>query len=138
MQIKHNSNLAFIPCTKEKIWDLFSNIGPQKAFNVYIGPEFIFSMNLAKQYADRIIIFSAKYGFLETEDYIKQTYDITFSRKNDPCISLTKLREQANQKKLFEYKKINTYCGKLYNEKIYKVFQHNYQKEMIINNVESV
>tara|TARA_A100000171_G_C2131717_1_gene147208 strand:+ start:1749 stop:2153 length:405 start_codon:yes stop_codon:yes gene_type:complete len=134
--MNHKNNLVFVPCTKGKIWDYFPSIGPQKASNVYTGPEFIFSVRLASEYADRIIIFSAKYGFLETDDYIDQTYDVTFDRKEDPCISVDDLKVQAVHKDLFHYEKITTFCGQLYNKNLYAVFQQHQEKGMIINNVE--
>lgn len=116
-----NGHLAIIPCTKSKIWDFLPQIGEVPATCAYTGPEFVLSKQLMTC-ADRIIIFSAKYGFLDPWERIPETYDITFSRADDQVISTDTLKQQASNKGLVNFKYVTTTCNQHYQKRIIDVF----------------
>jgi len=89
------STLAIIPCSKEKIWDEAPERGPCEARFAYTSRLHELCRIYAEEYADRWLILSAKYGFLKPDDILPETYDVTFSRSEDPFISLEDLRKQA-------------------------------------------
>lgn len=111
-------HLAIIPCTKNKIWDDIPDLGPVYATCAYTGPEFVLAKALASKFADRIVILSAKYGFLDPWDRIPQTYDVTFSRPNDPFIGMDELKEQAKKKGLLEFSSITAIGNSHYQKRI--------------------
>lgn len=126
----NNNHLGIIPCTKNKIWDTLPNIGPTLAACAYSGPEFILAKQCVSKVADRIVIFSAKYGFLDLADTIPEFYDVTFSRKEDPYIDLSRLQQQAEQKGLLNYKHITAICNVHYQRRISAIFSY---PEIMIN-----
>ena len=89
------TRIAIIPCSKEKIWDLEPDRGATPAKFAYTSSLHLLCQEYAEKYADGWIILSAKYGFLSPEDSIPATYDITFSRPEDPVISVDDLSSQA-------------------------------------------
>lgn len=119
-----NNRLGIIPCTEKKIWDFIPNIGGVHAVCAYYGPEFLLSKELVSTYVDRIVIFSAKYGFLDPWDIIPESYDVTFSRENDPFIDIETLKEQASKKGLLDFSFIEAICNIHYQKRINDVFSH--------------
>jgi len=88
--------LAIIPCSKEKIWDDAPQLGAVAAREAYCSPLYRLCLQHAEQHADRYVILSAKYGFLAPSDPIPGTYDVTFSRPDDPVVTDAVLRQQAS------------------------------------------
>jgi hypothetical protein len=117
-----NNHLAIIPCTKGKIWDYFPRIGEVPAECAYIGPEFVLSKSLLSTCADRTVILSAKYGYLDLWDTIPETYDVTFSRLQDPYIDQESLNVQAQSKGLLNFRMITTTCNRYYQKRIIDTF----------------
>jgi hypothetical protein len=58
------------------------------------------------------LILSAKYGFLQPQDRIEGTYDISFTRPHDLFISIEELREQVRN--MGEVDKIICLCPSIY------------------------
>ena len=116
------NHLAIIACSKGKIWDYFNDLGPVEAGCAYSGPEFLLAKHYVSKLSDRIIILSAKYGFLDLRDIISGFYDITFARKEDKCIDSAGLYQQAREKELFNYKTLTIVANQIYQNKIYEVF----------------
>ena len=90
-------NIGIIPCSKEKIWDIEPKRGAVPANQAYRSAFHRYAAAYAQKYCDHTLIFSAKYGLMEPEFIIEGTYDITFSRKEDPCISLDMIQKQAEK-----------------------------------------
>ena len=90
-------NIGIIPCSKEKIWDIEPNVGPVQAKRAYRSAFHRYAAAYAQKYCDHTLIFSAKYGLMEPDFLIEGTYDVTFSREEDPCISLDLIRKQAEK-----------------------------------------
>jgi len=117
-----NKTLAIIPCTKDKIWDLYPNLGPVMAKNVYTNSFHALARTYISLYTKHWVILSAKYGFLDPKDWIEVTYDVTFDREDDPYISDNDLKSQIVDKKLHEYGNILIIANNRYVEKLKKAF----------------
>jgi hypothetical protein len=87
--------LVIVPCGQSKIWKKNPNVGPTKAEYAYTGPPFKVNKEYAMNFADKWVILSAKYGFIEPGFLIPEDYNITFNDHKTNPISLTELREQA-------------------------------------------
>lgn len=120
--MQHSNNIVFIPCTKDKIWDKYPHLKNIEAVRAYNGKEFKLALKIAKKLANRIIIFSAKYGFMDLNEKIPDYYDVTFSRSNDPYISEEELKSQAQDKNLFSYHSAYVLCAKPYVKRIQSVY----------------
>ncbi len=117
-------NLGIIPCTKNKIWEFVSNLGAVEAGCAYCGPEFLLSKRYVSKISNRVIILSAKYGFLDLWDIIPEFYDVTFSRAEDAYIDVSCLKKQACEKGLLNYKEITLIGNPDYQKRIYEVFSN--------------
>ena len=114
--------LGIIPCSKNKIWEFVNNLGPVEAGCAYCGPEFLLSKQYVSKFSNRVVILSAKYGFLDLWDIIPEFYDVTFSRSEDAYIGVPCLKKQASEKDLLNYKEITLIGNVDYQERIYEVF----------------
>jgi len=90
-------NIAIIPCSKEKIWDIEPHRKAVRADKAYRSAFHRYAAAYAQKHCHHTLIFSAKYGIMEPNFLILGPYDITFSRESDPCISVSALRTQAEQ-----------------------------------------
>ena len=88
------SVLGIIPCSKEKIWDIDSNVGAVPAHRAYRSSFHCLAQKYIVKHSNQWVIFSAKYGLILPHFIIPKSYDITFSRPTDPCISIAKLQQQ--------------------------------------------
>lgn len=87
--------IGIIPCSKEKIWDIEPLRGSVRADQAYRSAFHRYAAKYAQRHCTHTLIFSAKYGLMEPNFIIEGSYDITFSRKEDPCITLQTLKAQA-------------------------------------------
>ena len=72
------SVLVVVPCGMRKIWDMNPSAGPTPAKNAYVGAPFKVNRAYAEKFADRWVILSAKYGFIDLDFVIPENYDVTF------------------------------------------------------------
>jgi hypothetical protein len=115
--------LVVIPCGKAKIWDKTPDCGPIMAKDAYVGPPFKVNRKFAEKFADKWIILSAKYGFIDPDFIIPENYDVSFTRKCTRSISLESLLEQFSKRKdLHGYDVVIALGGVAYTEKVVKVF----------------
>jgi len=112
------SVLVIVPCGKRKIWDKNPEAGPCEARDVYRGSLF----KVCREYADRWVILSAKYGFVDPDFIIPENYDVTFKDLGTNPVKVEQLREQAEEMGLDEYGKIVVLGGKEYINVVAKVF----------------
>lgn len=117
--------LCIIQCSNKKIWDYYSDIGPVKARDAYVG---LFT-KVAIKYAEKFhrnswVILSAKYGFLRPNDVVPGPYNVTFKKKSTNPIKIEELLRQAHEKGLYKYDMIIVLGGKDYVEVVEKVFQN--------------
>lgn len=115
--------LCFISCTKEKVWDSYPQIGGVEAGCAYTHPSFLLASRIAQKLEARVIIFSAKYGLLDPWDKITETYDVTFSRENDPCVSERELLRQADEKGLWSFQDVYLFCNAHYHQRIVHLYR---------------
>lgn len=116
------SVLVIVPCGKKKIWDIHPHAGPCRAKDVYQGPLFKVCKEFAEKFAERWVILSAKYGFIDPDFVIPENYDVTFNKPSTNPIGVEELRRQAKEKGLYEYDKIVVLGGSRYIDMASKVF----------------
>jgi hypothetical protein len=98
--------LVIVPCGSAKIWKKHPNRGPTPARDVYIGSPFKVNREFAERHADRWVILSAKYGFINPDFLIPESYEVTFKRRSTNPISTERLAEQVRAMGLGRYARI--------------------------------
>ncbi|MEC7986140.1 MAG: hypothetical protein VX278_13330 [Myxococcota bacterium] len=121
-QMKKDSILGIIPCSKEKIWDTEPHRKTVLAKEAYRSAFHRYARCYAQRHCAQHIILSAKYGFMKPDFPIQEPYDISFSRPKDPVISVDTLQQQAADYRSFSA--ILVLCPKAYAEKIAQAFYH--------------
>ncbi|WP_077622223.1 DUF6884 domain-containing protein [Sediminibacillus massiliensis] len=116
------SQLFIIPCGKKKIWDKYEHAGPVAAKRAYIGTFHRLCENYAKQFGDRWVTLSAKYGYLDPEDIVEANYDLTFGDKTNGVITPARLKEQVLEKRLDRYIEVIVLTGKKYKPIVFGSF----------------
>lgn len=86
--------LVVVPCGQGKIWDRYPTAGPTPAKDVYTGAPFRVNRNYAERFASRWVILSAKYGFIDPDFVIPESYNLTFKRRDPGLVSAATLRRQ--------------------------------------------
>ena len=113
--------LVIIPCGQSKIWRKEPNHGPSKAKDAYIGPPFKVNKEFAEKFADKWMILSAKYGFIDPDFVIPADYNVTFKKPATNPISIDALKEHIRIRKL-DFGTVITLGGKDYSSKVKLVF----------------
>jgi len=114
--------LVIVPCGSSKIWDKFPKSRATRAEEVYIGAPFKVNKAFARNFADKWVILSAKYGLIEPNFIIPENYDISFNDPTTNPISLGELKAQAKENFLEDYDVVIVLGGKRYTEIVKKVF----------------
>lgn len=112
------AHLAVVPCSKEKAWDDVPALGAVPAGEAYTSRFHRLTRRYAARFADRIVILSAKYGFLDPTDEVPGPYDVTFERPADPVIGLAALRQQVRDKGLDAYDRVSIVCPADYEARV--------------------
>jgi hypothetical protein len=115
--------LVVIPCGSSKIWSKMPKSGATRAEEVYIGSPFKVNRTFARKFADKWVILSAKYGFIEPSFVIPENYNVSFNEPTTKPISLGELKAQAKKKGLENYDVVTALGGKDYTEIVKKVFR---------------
>jgi hypothetical protein len=115
--------LVIVPCGKAKIWDRQPNRGPTKARSAYIGAPFIVNKTFAEKFADKWVILSAKYGFIDSDFVIPENYNTAFKNPSTNPISVNALRKQVKEKNLQNYDFVVALGGEDYLRMIKQAFQ---------------
>ena len=108
------SMLVVVPCGMRKIWDVNPSAGPTPAKNAYVGAPFKVNREYAERFADRWVVLSAKYGFIDPDFVIPENYDVTFKRPETQPVSVSKLRRQIVEKGLNNFSKVVVLGGRDY------------------------
>lgn len=116
--------LIVVPCGSSKIWSKFPKSKATRADEVYIGPPFKVNRAFGHKFADRWVILSAKYGFIEPDFVIPENYDVSFNAPATNPITISKLKAQAKEKDLENYDVVIALGGKNYTEIVKEVFRH--------------
>ena len=116
--------LVIVPCGKAKIWDREPNRGSSEAKNAYIGAPFIVNKTFAEKFADKWVVLSAKYGFIDPDFAIPENYNTSFKNPSTNPISVNALRKQVKEKNLHNYNFVIALGGKDYLRMIKEAFQN--------------
>jgi len=114
--------LVIIGCGKSKIWDKHSEVGPQKAEDVYTSSNAKVKRKYARSQGCDWMILSGKYGFIRPDFVIPGTYDVTFNDPRTHPISVLELKGQAERQGLDRYDEITAVGGPEYIEKTREAF----------------
>jgi len=117
------ATLIVVSCGKKKVWNLKPSAGPTAAREAYIDGLFRVNKEYAERFADRWLILSAKYGFIDPDFVIPENYDVTFKDPGTNPISIDRLREQVREKGLCEFDKVIVLGGMIYFEVCKKAFE---------------
>ena len=93
--------LVVIPCGGAKIWKKEPDHGPIKAKFAYTGSPFKVNKKFAEKFADKWVILSAKYGFIDPDFVIPENYNVTFNKPSTNPTKLETLRRQVLEKSDF-------------------------------------
>ena len=114
--------LVIIPCGQSKIWQKEPKHGPAKAKEAYTGAPFKVNREFAEKFADKWMILSAKYGFIDPDFVIPADYNVTFKRLSTNPISIDALKEQIRKRNLQVFDNVIALGGKDYSSKVKLVF----------------
>ena len=114
--------LVIVPCGQIKIWKKEPSHGPAKAKNAYIGAPFKVNKAFAEKFADKWIVLSSKYGFIDPEFIIPKDYNVTFKKPSTNPINTDALLKQLKQKNLDSYDVVIALGGEDYSSIVKKVF----------------
>jgi len=108
--------LIIIPCGKEKIWDRNPNKGPTPASDAYTSEYFKTNKSYAERFAQKWVILSGKYGFIEPDFLIPENYNVTYNDTSTNPTAISDLIKQIKLKGLYESDEIIVLGGKNYRE----------------------
>jgi len=112
-----------VPCGQAKIWKKEPTHGPAKAKNAYIGAPFIVNKAFAEKFANKWVVLSAKYGFIDPDFIIPNDYNVTFKKPSTNPISVDALSKQMKQMNLDSYDFVIALGGEDYSNIVKKVFK---------------
>ena len=123
--------LVVVPCGQAKIWKKKPTHGPAKAKNAYIGAPFRVNRTFAERFADKWIIFSAKYGLIDPDFIIPEDYEVTFTKPSTNPITIDDIKNQLkNRKDLLGYDAVIALGGQDYTDIVKQVFR-NFSKVLL-------
>lgn len=118
------STLVVVAGGKKKIWKTRPGLGPTKARQAYRGGPFNANREYAEKFADRWVVLSAKYGFLDPDSIIPSNYDVTFKDPSTNPINVSQLKNQIKQKHLDTFGTIVVLGGQDYADIVSNAFSH--------------
>ena len=113
--------LGIVPCSKEKIWDIHPQKQSVPASKAYRSAFHAYARKYARHHCHQYVILSAKYGIMEPDFLIHESYDVTFSRPQDPYVSTALLAKQARRYHSME--RVLVLCPQLYAQRIEAAFE---------------
>ena len=79
----------------------------------------------AEKFADRWVILSAKYGFMNPDFVIPENYNAAFTRQTTNAIELAELKQQIRERRLGDYDVIVALGGEDYLSVIRQAFDNS-------------
>ncbi len=119
------SLLVIVPCGQRKIWDSCPGAGATPAESAYTGPLFVVNRRFAQTFADRWVILSAKYGFIDPGFLIPEAYNVTFKRRSTHPVEAEVLRAQAAKMDLESYGEVIGLGGVEYRKMVREAFRES-------------
>jgi hypothetical protein len=117
-----NDILVVVPCGMAKIWKDNPLAGPTRADHAYTGSPFKVNRQFAERFADRWMILSAKYGFIDPGFIIPEPYEVTFKRRKTNPVDTDTLRRQVARMGLDQFPVAVGLGGKEYRQAIEAAF----------------
>ena len=87
--------LVVVPCGLSKVWDNDPSRGSVRAEAAYTGPPFKVNSGFARKVGDKWVILSAKYGFINPNFLIPESYNVTFKDPQTRPINVKHLKTQG-------------------------------------------
>ena len=87
-----------------------------------MGSPFKVNREYAERFAERWVVLSAKYGFIDPHFVIPETYNVTFKDKSTNPIGDSRLQEQIQPAGLDRYETVVSLGGKEYSERTATAF----------------
>jgi len=110
--------LVIIPCGAGKVWDNAPNYGPCLAKDAYTGSPFKVNRKYAEKFAEKWVILSAKYGYIDTDFIIPGDYNVTFKDLRTQPVDVGVLKEQVSSMGLDQFSQIIGLGGIEYRNRI--------------------
>jgi hypothetical protein len=115
--------LAVVPCGKAKVWDRHPGLGATPARDAYTGALFRVHRAYAERFADRWVILSAKYGFMDPDWPVPGTYDVTFNNRRTNPVGPDTLRRQISELGLGQFSTVIGLGGAAYRAIVAMAFE---------------
>jgi len=80
------------------------------------------SKRYAERFADRWVVLSAKYGFVDPGFLIPKNYDVSFTLKSSGSISIEELETQVEERGLRKFDRVVVLGGKEYANRVVSAF----------------
>jgi hypothetical protein len=112
--------LVVVSCGRQKIWDNDPDAGPTAARDAYTSPVFKASRRYAEHFAKRWMILSAKYGFIDPDFIIPETYDRSFYDRD--AISIAELKRQLATARLTGFDTVGVLGSEIYRDHVVMAF----------------
>ena len=122
LYISAMSMLVVVPCGKSKIWDRHPDHGPAPAMVAYTGAMCRLNRQYAARYGDAWIMLSPKYGFIDPDFVIPETYDVSFRLPATGPISVAEMQAQVSELGLAAYSDVTALGGSGYRGAIVAAF----------------
>lgn len=113
--------LIIVPASVEKIWDKVADLGYMPAKDAFIRAAFKRWRQYAEDSGNRWVILSPKYGFLDPDQMIGDYQMMASEVLDDPDFH-EKLRNQAIEKKFYNFDKLVVLDWELYHTIVSKAF----------------
>lgn len=117
------TTLVIVPCGRAKIWDVEPKAGPTPAREAYRGAPFKVNKEYAVRFADRWVILSAKYGFIDPDFSIPANYNVTFTLSETCPITSAELQRQAGEEGLLGFQTVVALGSTTYAQMVREAFR---------------
>jgi hypothetical protein len=115
--------LVVVPCGKAKVWNRHPGLGATPARDAYTGALFRVHRAYAERFADRWVILSAKYGFMDPDWPIPGPYDVTFNDRRTNPVGPETLRRQISELDLGQFATVIGLGGAAYRAIVSTAFE---------------
>jgi hypothetical protein len=113
--------LVVISCGKGKVWDRAPDAPPTPARDAYTGAPFTVNRGYAEAFADRWMVLSAKYGFIDP-DFPVEDYNYSFKHASPKLVPDAILRWQVKAHGLGDFDDVIVIGGSHYRERAERAF----------------
>ena len=116
------STLVIVPCASAKVWDRDPDRGATPAKDAYTSPMFRVNRRYAERFADRWVILSAKYGFIDPDFMLPGPYNVSFNDHRTNPVAAVVLVGQVEDLALWRAARVVGLGGALYRRAVSTAF----------------